>query len=72
METLTSNIVPVNCVFCGEPGEVCAGTLADDEDYICDGCYEAYLQLKEVGTFDREADQKDAIEESGGEASQGI
>ena len=68
----TSDIVPVNCVFCGEPGEVFSGSLANDEEYVCDLCYEAYLEPKEGGTFDRKTDQKDAAAKLGREASQGI
>lgn len=46
-DKMTDNIIPTNCVFCGEAGELAAGTLADDEAYVCDLCYEEYLKYKE-------------------------
>ena len=71
-DLMTSNIIPVNCAFCGEEGEVFAGTLADDEDYVCDACYEMYLQTRGVVQDDRQTDSKDAVVESGREAGAGI
>lgn len=63
-EQITAEIISVNCIFCGEEGEVFAGTLASDEDYVCDACYDMYLETKEVIPDDRQADSEDADSQS--------
>ena len=71
-EQFTSDIIPVHCFFCGERGEVFAGTLADDEEYICDMCFDAYQDLRRGKPYDRQADSKDADQEFRRDTGQGI